>query len=340
MAATTYTLFFGSTAAGGHPTWNTFADNSTGTPISPQPVFTDVGGGFYQFPFDWTTTASTAIRYDAALATFADQWDVIISSPVPGTMSSALQPQNLALYPNAATVINRAAKQIGLSTGTVTDPFSSSDPGYILLCDLLSTVGTDLLDEHEWTHLIQPMTFTSDGVTLSYMLPPDFRSQVDQTTWNRSTRLPGIGPLSMQQATALQARLVSIVLNITFQIQGGLLTLPIVPPSGQLIAFDYCSRYWVNALNSGTPNQAKPVAYTDILLFEEELLLAGLKLAYLSEKGFDTMAAEAAFDARLESAIGRNMGAPVLSLGDSGRNAFDRMLDGRNVPDGNWPTAG
>ncbi len=244
--------------------------------------------------------------------------------------------QTLSLYPTALTVLNRAATQV--TQQPVADPYAETNPDWVLLCDLLNSAGRDICNapEEPWTHLIKETTFTTAGAT-AIALPSDFRAMVDNTLWNRSNRLPGIGPLSSQQRAALKARLVSIVLNITFRIEGNVMSFPITPPTGQTIGYEYYSTYWVQSSGSVTgPDKGKPTASTDVLLFDEELLIAALVLRFLENRGYDTQKAEQRYTALLEDAIGRNAAASVISLGGNPRNVWDRMIGASNVKEGGW----
>jgi hypothetical protein len=335
VASTVYELFFGTANAGGAPAWARFARGDTHAAIVAPPAFTEIGNGLYSFAWDWGSSPSASIEYVATLAG-VELSDVISANASPGTVTvSASSSQNLALYPSAKTVLNRAAEQC--TQEAQADPFQSTNPDFVLLRNLLISLSRDLM-RNEWTHLVKTVTLVTDGVTLSYSLPSDFRGMVDNSMWNRSTRLPGIGPLSFQQRAALQARLVQIVLNVAFQVQGGLLTFPIVPPSGQTVAFDYRSLSWVQSATSSTPDKDRPTASTDTLLFDEELLVAGLVLRFNENRGYDTVRAQARFDTLLETALGDNAGASIASLGGNPRFPGDRMVGGWNVPEGGWPT--
>lgn len=334
MAAQYYELFFGTANAGGAPTFVRFSRADTHDALTP-PAISEVGNGLYVFSVDWSTQPYTSIEY-VATVNGTELGDVISSNPSPGQITPIVGAMtNLDGYPTAKTVINRTAVQCGKAA--VADPYASTDPDFVLLCDLLDSLGDELLNGHQWTHLVLPFSFTTDGVTTSYAFPPGFQEMVNQTLWNHSTRLPAIGPLSFQQSTALQARLVNIVLNVVYQVQGNLLTMPIVPPSGANVTGMYLTRNWVKASGSPTPDKDRPTAQDDLLLFDEELLIAGLKLRFDENRGFDTTKSEERYDAKLEAAIGKNVGAQIASLGGNGRNTFDRMLDGRNVPEGYWP---
>jgi hypothetical protein len=246
--------------------------------------------------------------------------------------------QTLTAYPTALTVINRAAIQC--TQAAVADPYAETNPDYILFGDLLVSLGKDLLNAVDpgWTHLIVEGNYTTIGTETDMALPADFRAMVDGSLWNRSVRLPGIGPLSPQQRAALRARLVSVVLNVTYMIQGNLMSFPIVPAAAQSIYYDYYSNYWVQSSGATAPDKDRPTVSTDKLLFDEELLVSGLVLRFLENRGYDTTKAQERYNSHLENAIGRNVGAPVVSLGGNPRNPFDRMIGGWQVPEGNWPT--
>jgi len=338
VAATDYDLFFGTSNTGLSPTFLVYVDATSGASLS-APTLAEVSGspGLYRFSVDWATVGAASIRYITSSLNGVQLEDTITSSPSPGTVTPSARVQNLALYPTAKTVLNRTASQVGLTQ--LDDPYASTDQAWVLLRDLLISAGSDLQrdgPDDGWTNFIQPASFATDGVTQSYMLPSDFRAIVADTMWNRSTRFPGVGPLSQQQVAALQARLVAVVIRYVYQIVGGMLISPVVPPAGATIAFTYVSSYWVQSSAASAPDQDRPAASTDRLLFDEELLISLLKLKYLAEKGFDTTRAQYDYDRHLESYISRNDPISVLSLGGGTVRSFDRMIDGNNVPEGNW----
>lgn len=337
MATQAYDVFFGTTAAGGTPAFATYVNNDTSGSLTP-PSISDIGGGFYRFTVDWGAISATHIRYAMTLAGFADQWDDITSpdaeSPVV-TITSTGQSQNIALYDSAGTIIQRAGIQLGL--GTIADPYASTDPKWIQLCDALRSAGSDLLAESNWTNLQKEVLFTTSGAASAYALPSDYRSMLDQSGWDRSTFMPLVGPVSAQESQYLKARLVNVLFNIVFRIQGGILTFPIVPANGSEVAFAYLSKFWAMSSGSTDPDKARPTVSTDNVLFDPELALASVKLYWARDRGFDTAAFEERYDRLLDSAIGENAGAQILSLdGRRGSLGFDRMINGRNVPDGNW----
>jgi hypothetical protein len=334
MATTSYDLFFGSQNTGGAPSFSTFVDASTNAPIVP-PAITELSGGFYRFVVDWGLVSAVRVRY-AAACNAVEVSDEIAANPVPASMSVQAGTQNPGLYDTALTILGRASVQLGL--GRIQgDAYASTDPNIQQLCEFLRQVGDDLSKEHDWTNLVRPCSFTTDGASMSYLLPADFHDFMDDTGWNRSQRMPLVGPVSPQERAYLQARLPGVILNVIFSIQGGLLTFPVVPPTGAVVAFEYQSSYWVMSAGNSTPDKGDPTANDDLLLYDSDLILAALKLRYGEEKGIgDVVAYRARYDEKLEHAIGKNMGGSILSLGAGSVRVSDRMIDGSNVPLGNW----
>lgn len=332
VSPTRYLLDFGSVNTGGSPAFTSgfFRRLDTLAAIT-APTLTEISSGVYYFDYVWSTAPAgvTSIAYKAIMG----------GTEVAGTITSPLYTgqQTLTLYPTALTVLNRAAAQCTLAQ--VADPYAETNPDWVLMRDLLVSLGREILKapQEPWTHLVRSNSFVTDGVSYFHTLPGDYRAMVDNTLWNRSTRLPGIGPMTSQQRAALQARLVSIVLNVSFRIDGNVLTFPILPPSGQTVAYDYYSTFWVQSTSGAIPDKDRPTASTDVLLFDEELLVTGLVLRFLENRGYDTVKAQERFNSHLEDAIGRNVGGSVISLTGQPHNVWDRMLGADNVPAGNWP---
>lgn len=334
MAATTYKLFFGTANAGGTPTWTKFARADTGAALT-QPTITEDGNGLYAFGVDWTLQPVTSIEYIATL-NGVEVWDIIQSAEAqtPGTVAITAGTLNLNGYSTAGTILNRVATQVNLKTRA--DPLDGLDQNFTQMVEFLTTAGYDLCRQHTWTHLIREFTLTTDGSTQSYALPADFFDLVDQTEWNRTSRLPMIGPVSSQQAQFLKARLPALVINIIFRIQGNLITLPVVPPTAATCAAEYLSTYWVKSAAGTSPDMDHPGSKDDVCLFDPTLLVRAVKLQWLQAKGFDATIAQSEYDSTLASAIERNTGAQIISLSGQGRYSYDRLINGNQVPEGFW----
>ena len=232
-------------------------------------------------------------------------------------------------FSTAKTIINRTAVQLGLQS--LTDPVGSTDPNFVLLLELLNDAGANLLSQHEWAHLIQEFTITTANGATFYALPADFDRAVDDSEWNRSTRLPMIGPLRGQEVQYIKARLSGVLVQVAYRIQGNTITFPTAPANAQTLAAEYVSNYWVWGATASAPSTNSVTANGDIVLYDAELVIAALRLAYLETKGFDTSQAQRKYEDKLQAAIGKNVGSRILNMGGIGINA-DHLIDAQNLP--------
>ena len=236
----------------------------------------------------------------------------------------------MALYDTALNIISDAAVELGL--GAVSDAYGSTDANVVQLRTLLKSVGRRLNMERDWTQLRQEYTFTTTTATV-YTLPADFLDMVPQSFWDRSQNTQGV-PIGVEVWQYLVASDVTTPLTVYFQI-GGVgpgLRMPVAPTSGNTIALEYRSRYWVAAAAAPTtPAKDAPTANTDVILFDATLMVPALRLAFCKAKGLPTEAAQADHDRALALVSGANAGAaPVLSL--VAGPVRERFLDETNAP--------
>lgn len=246
---------------------------------------------------------------------------------------------NITRFATAGDLINRVAVAIGLNK--TVDPFASQDPAFIQLCTLINECGQELVQKNAWQKITAVKEFTTQaGDTGVYPLPDDFAYMIDQTNWQQGvpgSAYPLLGPASAQGWSYLVAsEIYSITIYAWFRIKEGMLHIwPQPPPVGIPIRYEYISRGWVLD-SASTP--AAPVlmdhadSFGDTILFEPIMFLKKLKLAWLQAKGFDTTKAEDEFEEALESWIGKDSAAPVLSLVRT-TGPGRRFLDDWNVPE-------
>jgi hypothetical protein len=244
-----------------------------------------------------------------------------------------------AQFPSIGTLINNVAVECGLNSSPA--PLSSTDPNFVQMLVLANKLGKQLMRRAEWQLLNRTYTFTTNSsgpptpdVTF-YPLPNDFNRMINQTAWNRTSRLPMAGPLTAQGWEWLVG-LVSnqFTIYLGFRQWGGTFAVyPSPNPADQTIAFEYQSNAWVQPVGTTTLDQRAQVltAAGDIPIFDELMFQCGLKAAFLAAKGFDSTAAAAEFDAAVDNAVGSDAGAPKLNMSDNGFGM--RYLDAlNNVP--------
>lgn len=240
-------------------------------------------------------------------------------------------------WDTAANIVNDAAKELGLITTSISDPFASTDPNIVQLCAFLKSQGQDMVREKDWTHLQKEYTFTTVGGTDTYDLPSDFNNMIDQTYWVRTTRLPVGGPLSPQEWQFLSARLVGVTFTVLFMpIQGKIQLFPrgALAPDGFTIAFQYVSSYWVMPSGQTAPTSETPTAGTDTIWFDKSLMRRAIKLAWLKKSGLDTTAEQQDYDRTLMQVLAVDSQSPIVRI-DKNR-VRPALLDAANVPITNY----
>lgn len=232
----------------------------------------------------------------------------------------------------AANIINKVLLEQALATAAVSNVYTNTDGVVVQLRALLEALGQDLAALRPWTHLQQEHTLSTEAGTPSYALPSGYVGMVPQTHWNRSTDLPLVGPANPQtwQEAASSGAIANT--NYLYRVKGNRLFLDPTPSAVESLAFEYASAYWVVPSGETAPTAEAPSADTDTLWFDRRLLVAGLKLRWLEAKGFDTTAAQRAYDAALSAAMGNDGAHSVLSL------APPESMRGPRLPETNWGT--
>lgn len=302
-----YVLDFGSVNAGGSPAFTIYKRLSDGLDQSP-PAIVEIGGGLYYFDVDVTSET----LYKATL-NGVELSDVLqpTASTGPSTPPSIGSASAATAFPVAGDVLNRVASAVGL--GRVADPYASTDSNFTQMQDLLVELGGDLLNVAKpWPQLVLEKDVTTVSGQTFYPAPSDFHRFVEQTGWNRSTRRPLAGPALPTEWQKLLAWRMNSTFNITFrQTPLGMTVYP-SPVDGIQIAYEYVSKYWAQRAD-GTL-LLKPSQSSDLVLFDDLTLVRGLKLKFLTARGFDTTVAATEYRDALESAISRASGANKLSV--------------------------
>lgn len=239
----------------------------------------------------------------------------------------------MAIFDTTATVISQAARELSLVSADISNPYTSTDPNILLMTSLLTSAGKEIIREHNWSQSFLLKTFSTVAGTSTYDPPADFIRMVNQTGWNRTSRFPLGGPLTPSEwefitttGSGITTRLLFRFRNRKLEFVNGSST-----PGSQTVAYWYMSSYWVQASGQSAGNKVAPTAATDTILFDSHLMVQALKLKFKEEKGFDTTAAQRAYDRALAAVMRDDQPAPVLSLNGNGH--ADHLLDGRSVPD-------
>jgi len=240
----------------------------------------------------------------------------------------------------ALWVVSQAMIEMGLPKPT--QVVASADTTVQQMLALLNRSGSDMVIGYPWEQLTKEYIFDTstcavDGLVLTKPLPSDWSYFLDQTQWDRTNHWPLLGPKTAQEWQWLKGGLLSSGPRIRYRVVGGKLELfpsqnPTSPPSSTL-AMEYVSNGWVQSGEVVNTFFDTVQADNDLILFDQWVISAYLKLKYWEAKGLDTTAYSKDFLQTWEARIGKNKGAPVLTLAPRARS----MLIGiNNIPDGSW----
>lgn len=186
-------------------------------------------------------------------------------------------------------IVQEACAGLGLAQPNTA--VSSTDFQIIQMLSLLNEEGSKLARRYEWQALTNEATFTtlaaaSQGTLTSIIgSSSNFRKVVDETIWNRTTGTIVLGPLG---AEIWQGRLAVTTAGpySEYRIRGSQLLFDPVPTAGESCYFEYVSYNWAT-LADGTGPKSRLTLDDDLPLFDDEVLLAGLRWRWRSSKGLD-----------------------------------------------------
>jgi hypothetical protein len=188
------------------------------------------------------------------------------------------------------------------------------------------------------TQVTMNMPAVQDGTVeltyqqISYDLPSDWERQIPQTEWDRTNRWPLLGPVSPQDWQSFRSGIVYAGPRQQFRIANNFVNIAPNPPAGLLFAYEYISNAWVRS-NTGV-EQSSFLVDTDTTIFDDSLLLTGLKSQWKAAKGLDGSYDMAEFRSLLEVMKSQDHSAPMLSLSP---NPISIFLTTNNIQDGNFP---
>lgn len=238
-------------------------------------------------------------------------------------------------YETSLSLANTAAVECGLST--TSGLFASTDANFILLRNLVNTVGRELAFMHPWRQLTKTGSLTLAAASAPAIhgvntLPADFSwmgTGQNGTFWNTTDDWELFGPVTDQQwEYAIVNTLAPF--NAIFKFEGN--AIWVYPPNAtDVVTFKYQSLYWAKASGQSAPNLSACTADTDTVYFEPLLFTRLLKLRYLQARGRDTTAALVDFETTYSLSVQSDRPGRVLTVG--GRRGRVRPLDDSNLPD-------
>lgn len=230
-------------------------------------------------------------------------------------------------------LVQRFCERTNLSSPATV--YGSSDPQVVQIKALLEEVGIDLSGRGAWQEITFQATHTTiaaeDQGAMTAIATNGFRYVKNQTIWDRTLRLPVLGPMSPQEWQALKALVVNGP-RYRFRVRGGKLLVNPTPTAGNTWAFEYVSYNWILGADLTTYKQFFTLD-TDTVLLPDFIVLQGLRWVWKREKGLDYSEDFRTYELMVKDALGRDGGKPVIRMDEDGWNG---PKPGIWVPSGSW----
>jgi hypothetical protein len=200
---------------------------------------------------------------------------------------------------------------------------------------LYSAVGQMLVTRRVWRGLLRQHVVTTPVPVTTLQLPSDYQRPINQAEWDRSSHWPLMGPMTPQQMATIHSGIISDGPRTRFRLLGNTVELSPASAANQTFVFGYVSSGWV-VHNDGTGTLTyltRPVGDADVAMFNDRLMVAGIKLRFNQAKGFDTVSFAEDFQVMLDDALAQDSGAQKLSMA-AWPGTY--LVGVQNVPDGSW----
>lgn len=176
-------------------------------------------------------------------------------------------------------------------------------------------------------------TNTEDQGDINTLAPNGYNWFVAKTWWDRTERLPLLGPTTPQTWQFLKAIVITGP-RYSFRLRGGHLLSTPPPPAGHTWVFEYISKNYV--LTQLGIYQENFTSDDDEILLPDAIVKADLRWRWLSAKGMAYAEYFNSAEALIADTLGKDGGSPDVDMGM--RNCGGNIEPGIWVPSGTWPT--
>lgn len=248
-------------------------------------------------------------------------------------MTIVVNELTIAQAPSLLTIVQRHCQRSGLPVPATV--YGSSDTQVQQLMGLLEEEGNDLNSRGAWEGTTFEATHTTlaaeDQGAITTIAQNGFKYIKNDTIWDRTRKLPVIGPKSPHEWQALKG-FATTNPRYQFRIRGGKLLANPTPTAGNTWAFEYASKYWITDSTGSTYRQFFG-ADGDLVLLPPDLLLMGLRWRWKKEKGLEYAEDFRTYENQVKDALGRDGGKQVLSMSQESSS----LRPGIFVSPGSWP---
>lgn len=219
------------------------------------------------------------------------------------------------------TIIQYVCGRVGVPVPATV--YGTTDTQVLQLLRLLEEEGNDLARRGDWEGITFEATHTTiaaeDQGAITSIATNGYRIIKNDTFWDRTNKLPILGPLSNEEWQTLKG-VGTTGPRYHFRLRGGKVLINPVPTAGYTWAFEYLSKNWILGADGTTYKQYFTLD-TDTILLPEDLALMGLRWRWKKEKGFDYAEDFRTYETQVKDALSRDGGKRTLSMDGSHRRA-------------------
>lgn len=216
--------------------------------------------------------------------------------------------------------------------GTV---IGSTDKQVVQLYSILQEGLDELSGRGAWERLVNEASWTTTATesqgALTTLATNGFKYILPQTLWDRTEKLPLLGPISGREWQALKAIVITGP-RYSFRLRGGLFIVTPAPPAGHTWVFEYVSSNYILAVD-GTTYKKRFTADTDEILLPDDIVQVMLRWRWMREKKLDYAEEFNTCERMVINAIGRDGVKPVLWMDQHGSHG---PQPGVFIPSGTW----
>lgn len=214
---------------------------------------------------------------------------------------------------------------------------SSQDTQVLQVRRVLERGLDDLSQRGAWERTTFEASWASlaseDQGTIASLATNGFRYLLPETLWDRTEKLPLLGPMDPQNWQALKAIVITGP-RYSFRLRGGKFLVTPAPPAGHTWVFEYVSKNFLLD-NDGTTYKYRFTEDTDEILVPDQIVQADLLWRWKKTKGLAYAEDFATAERMIANALGRDGGKPCLVMDD---NYGDGPRPGVFIPAGSWIT--
>jgi hypothetical protein len=212
--------------------------------------------------------------------------------------------------------------------------FGSTDRQVVQLYTLLQEGLDDLSGRGVWEELTFEASWTTtnteDQGALATRADKGLRWLLPQTFWDRTEKLPLLGPLDAQDWQALKAIVITGP-RYSFRIRQGRIIVTPAPPAGHTWVFEYVATSYLTDAG-GTIYKKRFTADTDLILLPDDIVQMDLRWRWKKEKGLSYAEDFKSAERLINDAVGRSGSKPILWMDMRNQSPQPGVF----IPAGNW----